>query len=176
MAGRRTNPRMRNPRSGQAAIEFTLLYAAVILPMTFGLVYVSEMYWVWHSINELTRDGARYAATHCWQADSQNVISYMQSHIPVNIDQAQFQSGGIAQINVTYYSQDPVSGTLNVFSCDGDCSTNCVPDTVTVNVTNYEFRRFVSFLHLPPVAMPSFDTSVAIQSNGCDPEQNSCVP
>jgi Flp pilus assembly protein TadG len=168
--------RNRRRRSGQATIEFALLYGAVLLPLTFGIVYVAEMYWVWHSIVELTRDGARYAATHCWQGDSQNVITYMQTHVPVNIDQIQFQNGGLAQINVQYFQIDPTTGNLNAFSCQGDCSTTCVPDAVTVSVTNYEFRAFVSFLNLPPVQMPAFPTSMPIQSNGCDPEQNACNP
>lgn len=167
----------KNRRSGQAAIEFALLYSAIILPLTFGIVYVAEMYWVWHSAVELTREGARYAATHCWQADGQNVMTYMQTHVPVNIDVAQFRTGGTAQINVSYFQRDPDSGQLNPFTCDGECSTACVPDAVTVSVTNYEFRRFVNFLHLQPVVMPSFPTSVAMQSAGCDPEQvGSCVP
>ena len=60
-------------RSGQAAIEFAILYSAVILPLTFGIVYVGEMYWVWHSAAEFTREGARYATTHCWQADGETL-------------------------------------------------------------------------------------------------------
>ena len=163
-------------RNGQAAIEFALLYSAIILPLTFGIVYVAEMYWVWHSAAEFTREGARYAATHCWQADGQNVVDYMQAHVPVNIDASEFRAGGSAQINVAYFQRDPDTGVLNPFSCDGDCSAGCVPDTVTVSVTNYEFRRFVSFIHLQPVVMPSFPASMPIQSNGCDPEQNTCVP
>jgi hypothetical protein len=163
-------------RSGQAAIEFAILYGAVLLPLTFGIVFVAEMYWTWHSAVEFTREGARYAATHCWQGDGQNVVSYMQNHVPVNIDASQFRSGGIAQINVDYFARDPDSGLLNPFSCDGECSPACVPDAVTVSVTNYEFRRFVSFIHLQPVVMPAFPTSMPIQSNGCDPEQNTCIP
>jgi hypothetical protein len=157
-------------------VEFALMYGAVLLPLTFGIVYTAEMYWVWHSIVELTRDGARYAATHCWQSDSQNVISYMQANIPVNIDQAQFQSGGTAQINVNYFQLDPASGSLDPFSCQGDCSTACVPDAVTVSVTNYQFTRFVNYLKLPSITMPAFPTSMPMESDGCDPEQNSCVP
>ena len=166
----------KNRRAGQAAIEFAILYSAIILPLTFGIVYVAEMYWVWHSMVEFTREGSRYAATHCWMGDTQNVMSYMQSHVPVNIDVDQFRTGGSAQIVVQYYQRDPASGQLLPFSCDGDCSTTCVPDGVTVSVTNYEFRRFVSFVHLPPVVMPSFPTSMPIESNGCDPEQNVCNP
>ncbi len=42
----------------QASIEFALLYSAVILPLTFMVVFVSEMLWVWHSVVDFTRDGA----------------------------------------------------------------------------------------------------------------------
>ena len=30
------------------------------------VIFVAEMLWVWHSVVDFTRDGARYAATHCW--------------------------------------------------------------------------------------------------------------
>ena len=106
MAVLKTVARKNNRRSGQAAIEFALLYTAVIVPLTFGIVYVAEMYWVWHSAVEFTREGARYATTHCWQADGQNVMTYMQSHVPVNIDVSQFRTGGSALINVNYYQRE----------------------------------------------------------------------
>lgn len=165
-------------RSGQAAIEFVLLYGAVILPLTFGIVYTAEMYWVWHSMVEFTREGARYAATHCYVNGGANVVTYMQTHVPVNIDVLQFESGGTAQINVQYLSLDPAASppSLVQTTCAGTCSADCVPDAVTVSVTNYEFRRFVNSLNLPPVTMPAFVTSMPTQSNGCDPEQNVCNP
>jgi Flp pilus assembly protein TadG len=164
----------RSKRSGQAAIEFAILYSAVILPLTFGIVYVAEMYWVWHSAIEFTREGARYATTHCWQADGQNVMTYMQTHVPVNIDVSQFRQGGSALITVEYFQLDPASGLLGPPTCDPG---TCVPDTVTVSVTNYEFTRFVSFLHLQPVVMPSFPTSMPMQSAGLDPENpGTCSP
>jgi len=168
----------RNLRQGQAAMEFALLYGGIILPLTFGLVYVAEMYWVWHSMVEFTRDGARYAATHCYHTDTQNVISYMQTHIPTNIDLAQFQSGGTAEISVVYQQIDPTTGILGPVACDGACSTDCVPDAVTVSVTNYEFRRFVGYLHLPPIVMPGFPTSMPVESNGCNGDNASvtCSP
>lgn len=164
-------------RSGQATLEFALMYAAIFLPLTFGIVFAAEMYWVWHSMVEFTRDGARYASTHCWQPDGANVLSYMQSHIPRTIDQNQFQSGGTAQITVEYFQRDPTTGQLGPFAgCSGSCSPDCLPDSVTVSVTNYQFQRFVAFLHLPPVQMPPFPTSMPIESNGCDPEQGVCNP
>ena len=48
--------------SGQTVVEYALLYAGVILPLTFAIVFLGEMLWVWHSVVDYTRDGARYAA------------------------------------------------------------------------------------------------------------------
>jgi hypothetical protein len=162
-------------RSGQATVEFALVYAGILVPLTFGIIFVSQMYWVWHSMVEFTRDGARYAATHCWQQDGANVINYMQTHIPLTMDQNQFQSGGTAQIVVEYFARDS-NNQLTAFSCNGGCGVDCLPDSVTISVTNYQFQRFMAYLRLPPVQMPAFPTSMPIESNGCDPEQNVCNP
>lgn len=161
--------------SGQEVVEYALLSAGVIIPLTFSIIFVSEMFWIWHSAVEFTRDGARYAATHCWQADGGNVQLYMTTHVPRMIDMDQFRGGGAA-INVQYFGRDPATGELTEFGCDGgECSTGCVPDAVTVSVTNYEFRRFVGFLGLPPVTMPDFRTTMSVQGAGCD-ETGVCAP
>jgi hypothetical protein len=162
-------------RSGQATVEYALLYAGVILPLTFMVVFVAEMLWVWHSVVDYTRDGARYAATHCWQSDTSNVLTYMQSHVPRMIDMDQFQNGS-AGIQVQYFTKDPTSGVLSDFTCDGgECSVDCIPDAVSVSVTNYEFTRFSGFFKLPAVTMPDFRTSVPVASGGCD-EGGNCLP
>ena len=163
-------------RRGQATVEYAILYAGVILPLTFSIVFAAEMLWVWHSVVDFTRDGARYAATHCWTANGENVLSYMRTHVPRMIDMSQFQQGP-AEIAVRYFSRDPDTGSLVDFTCDsGECSVDCVPDAVTVRVSFYEFRRFVNFLGLPPVAIPDFRTSMPIESAGCDPEAAICLP
>ena len=103
----------------------------------------------------------------------------MQTHVPVNIDQTQFQTGGSAQITVLFQQLDPAgTGILGPMQCDGTCGTDCVPDAVTVSISNYQFRRFVSFLNLPPITLPPFPTSVSMQSNGCngDNQTVSCNP
>jgi Flp pilus assembly pilin Flp len=162
--------------SGQTLVEYALLYAGVILPLTFGIVFLGEMLWVWHSVVDYTRDGARYAASHCWQSDGGNVRTYMQTHVPRMIDMEQFQQGQ-AQITVEYFAADPTSGSLSDFTCSsGDCTVDCLPDAVTVSVTSYQFARFQRFFGLPPVVIPNFQTSLPIESNGCDPEQGVCLP
>lgn len=165
----------RRIQSGQATLEFAMLAAGVIFPAIFGLIYLSEMLWVWHSVSDLTRDGASYAATHCWQAAGDNVISYMRTHVPAMVDQGQFINGS-AMLQVNYYAKDPTTGYLVDFSCDIECSTSCIPDAVTVRATNYQFTGFVQYLGLPPVTMPDFVTTTAIESAGCDPDQNACLP
>jgi hypothetical protein len=162
-------------RRGQSTMEFVLVSAGVFFPVTLALVFTAQLLWVWVSVVEMTREGARYAATHCWQSDAQNVISYIRTHVPLNIDQEQFTNGE-AEIVVEYFARDPESGALVEFACDGDCSTSCIPDAVVVRVRNYEFRHFMSYLGLPPVTIPGFQTTLPMESAGCDPEQGTCLP
>jgi hypothetical protein len=162
-------------QSGQALLEFALVYVGVVVPLTFGIIFLSEMLWTWHSVVELNRDVARYAATHCYQGDTQNVISYMQTHVPRMIDQEQFQQGQ-ATLAVNYFARDPDTGQLTPFSCDGDCSIDCIPDAVSVSIRDYQFKHFLDYLKLQPITIPPFTTSLPIESAGCDPQQGSCQP
>lgn len=167
---------MRTPlQRGQATVEYAIVSATVLIPLTFALIYTAQLLWVWHSVVEFTREGARYATTHCWQASGDNVVNYMRTNAPLMIDRDQFQQGG-ADINVKYFAKDPDTGTLSEFSCDTECSTSCIPDTVTVSVGNYEFRNFMAYLGLPPVSLPPFQTTLPIEGAGCDPEQGICNP
>jgi hypothetical protein len=150
-------------RSGQAAMEFAVLYAGVILPLTFMTIFVAEALWIWHSVVDFTRDGARYAVTHYCQApDGSNVVAYMQSHVPRMVDQNQFQAGGNATVAVQY-----LDSTGQPFA-QGDCS-DCVPDSVSVSVANYTFGRLAGFLKLPGITMPAFTTNLPMESAGLDP-------
>lgn len=167
--------RTRKRRGGQSTVEYVLVSAGVFFPVTLALVFTAQLLWVWVSVVEFTREGARYAATHCWQSDASNVTTYMKSRVPINIDQEQFINGE-AEIEVSYFSRDPASGFLTEFACDGECSTSCIPDVVTVRVRNYEFRKFMSYLGLPPVTIPDFHATLPMESAGCDPEQGSCLP
>jgi Flp pilus assembly protein TadG len=159
-------------RSGQATVEFALLYTLVIVPLTFGIIFISQMLWIWHSVVEFTRDGARYAATHCYQGDAANVITYMQANVPPTIDQNQFQLGP-ASIDVAYYQN---GAALTPFACDNECSVLCEPDIVSVGVSGYQFDRLLNFLKLPPILVPPFTTTIPTESLGCDPSTGACTP
>jgi hypothetical protein len=164
----------RNRQSGQATAEFALLYAGAILPLTFMFVFVAEMLWIWHSAVDFTREGARYAATSCWEPDgsSSNVLAHMQLVEP-NV-MKQFQTAS-AQIVVAYYSLNP-DGSVTPFdgsACNG--GSICIPDSVTVSVSNYQFLPFSGFFKLPPVTMPSFTTTVPMESAGYQDASGTCV-
>jgi hypothetical protein len=161
-------------RRGQAITEFALLYAAVVLPLTFMVVFVAQMLWIWHSVVDFTRDGARYAATHCWQADGSagNVLQYMQSHVPRMIDMDQFQNNA-AGIQVQYFAQQP-DGSLAPF--DSGACAGCLPDAASVSITAYQYKRFSSFFKLPNVTIPPFATTVPMESGGLQDASGTCVP
>jgi len=155
---------------GQALLEFAILYGAVVLPLTFMVIFVAEMLWIWHSVADFTRDGARYAATHCWNSDGSNVLQYMESHVPAMIDQQQFQNGS-AGITIQYFSDGgvtPFDGTT--------CGGVCVPSTVSVSITNYQFGRLASFFKLPAVTIPPFTTMLPMESAGYQDASGVCVP
>jgi hypothetical protein len=160
---------------GQSTVEFIISYGVIVLPLTLAIIFTSQLLWIWHSVNELTRQGASYASTHCVESSAANVTQFMHDNVPPIIDRDQFQNGP-AEIHVTYYSKDPDTGQLTESQCAADCSTTCIPDTVTVNVTGFEYRTFVTWLGLPPVPLPDFRTSLPIESAGCDPELGVCQP
>jgi hypothetical protein len=156
---------------GQATIEFALLYAGAILPLTFMTIFVAQMLWVWHGVADFTRDGARYAATHCFSEDGSNVRNYMRSHVPAIVDQAQFQAGDV-EIQIDYLSVASDGSTAPFTQgCGG-----CIPDAVSVSVVNYRFLKFSSFLGLPPVSMPPFTTNLPMESAGLQDATGGCVP
>lgn len=150
----------RRRQSGQSAVEFALLYAGAILPLTFMTFFVAQALWIWHGMVEFTRDGARYASTHyCGLADGQNILTYMQEHVPPVVDRAQFQAGGTASIQVQYN----FPADLDPNACAG-----CIPDSVTVSVGNYTYGRLAGFLGLPGIQMPAFTTNLPMESAGFD--------
>src|SRR5689334_11256043 len=99
---------MRFTRShrGQATLETVIALVVGIVPLTFGLIAFSELAWTYHALATLTRQGAQYAATHCFQDDNgSNVVSWMQSNSPAFPDRQQLVGGAI-QIQVSYWTLD----------------------------------------------------------------------
>lgn len=163
-------------RKGQATVEMALALVAGIVPLTLGLLAFAEIAWTYHALATITRQGARYAATHCWQDDAgSNVVNWVQSSAPAFPDRAQLISGGI-QIRVNYWTHDPLVNQSVPFSCGGGCSSQCVPDSVTVSIGGYQFEHFLTQLGFPPLEVPPFSATVEMQSAGGDAETGVSVP
>ena len=168
--------RRRARQGGQASVEYAIVTAGVVIPLTFGLIYMAQLLWIWHSVSDFSRDGARYAATHCWQGSGANVQDYLRTHVPAMIDQDQFRDGG-ADIEVVFFQRNADSGALEDFTCEGaECSRECVPDVVSVRVNNYQFTKLFSYFGLQPVTLPNFSTTLPMESAGCSPDSDSCLP
>lgn len=168
---------MRTPRhleKGATAVEFLVVGMTLVLPLCFAMFFTAQILWIWHSVAEMTREGARYAATHCYQ-NGANVRNYMQRSAPAMPDRDQFINGA-AEIAVTYYGRSAESNELTEFSCDTECSLGCIPDVVKVQVRNYEYRNFLIYWGIPPVQLPDFQTTLAMEGAGCDPDTGSCNP
>lgn len=163
-------------RRGQATLEFILSYSALVLPITMMIIFTAKMLWVWNTVNDFTREGARYASTHCWQGDGGNVSTWMKQNFPLTFDRDQFTQGP-AEIQVAYFGRDADTGELTEFACEGgECTAACIPAVVRVTIAQYEFRSFVSYLGLPPITIPNFQTTVPMESAGCNPDSSDCLP
>jgi len=126
-------------------------------------------------VADMTREGARYAATHCWNNGGGNVIQWMRENAPIMWDRGQFTSGA-AEITVSYFARNADSGDLETFTCSEECSAQCVPDVVRVSISGYEYRGFFTALGVPPITIPDFQTTLTVEGAGCDPEQATCLP
>jgi len=167
--------RRRNHR-GATTVEFALAYGLILLPLTFMFVFACQMLWVWHSVAEWTRAGAKYAATHCFQTGGDNVRNWMRANVPRMVDQERFRQGEV-EVNVEYFVQDPATGAPTAFECQAaDCSVECIPDQVRITVAAYEYRRMFDVLGLAPVPLPDFRTTVSMEGAGCNAEEATCLP
>jgi hypothetical protein len=156
--------------------ETALMMAFVLIPITFGLIMTTGALWTWSGVVHLTRIGATYAATHCWQdPGGSNVVAYMQANLPPVLDPNQITNGQ-AQISVQYWTQDPVGHQTIPFICGASCAPDCAPDAVTVTVTGYQFNVVTGIIGLQPIPMPPFSTSVQVESAGANPDIGAYLP
>ncbi len=169
----------RRASRGQASIELALLMGTALIPLTLGIVGIAELAWTYHALVTLTRQGAHYAATHCWEGDNgENVVDWMQTNAPAPLNLSGFRILA-GQIQVQYWTHDPASQSSIPFdgsACAASCSPQCVPDSVTVGISDYTFHFPIPLAGLNQIPVPSFSTTVEMQSAGGDPEAGTASP
>jgi hypothetical protein len=160
--------RLKPALRGTATVEMALTLVAAIVPITIGFIAFTEIAWTYHALITLTRDGARYAATHACSDDGGSVVRWMQANAPAFPDRAQLSNGGIS-IQVSYWNHvlTDNQGDRSDALCDGGCAV-CAPDSVTVSISGYQFNHFLTMLGLQPLQVPPFSTTVPIESAGGD--------
>src|SRR5579871_5162835 len=125
--------------SASTTFESALVMSLIMFPVTFGIMMLTGLVFTWGGVVHLTRVGAAYAATHCYQDSvGSNVQNYMLSNLPVLMDSTQLTNGP-AVITVQYWTQDRVGHQTIPFVCGSGCSLDCTPDAVTVTVSGYQF-------------------------------------
>lgn len=161
---------------GQATIETALALVVGILPLTIALLAFAEIAWTYHALTALTRQGAQYAATHCF-ADStgSNVVNWMVANAPAFPDRPLLATGGIP-IQVQYWTNDSSTHTTGPVICAPDCSSQCIPDSVTVSINGYSFTHFLPYFGFAPLQVPTFSSTVEIEGNGANPETGVSLP
>src|SRR5436309_11917413 len=90
---------------GQASVEMALALLFSVVPLTLGLIAFAEAAWTYHGLTTITRLGARYAATHCFEDSSgQNVVSWLTDlnnpSLPLFPDRQKVATGGIDRKSV----------------------------------------------------------------------------
>ena len=162
---------------GQATIEAALTLLVGLVPLSIAMLGFAEIAWTYHALATLTRQGAQYAATHCWQDDSDsNVINWMTANAPAFPDRSKLVTGEIP-IQVRYWTNDSANHLTNPFSCGGQsCSPECVPDSVTVSINGYYYNHFLPYFGFAPLLVPSFSTTMEIQGSGANSETGVSLP
>ncbi len=165
----------RSPK-GSVTFETALVFAFIMIPVTFGSIMTAGALWTWSGVVHLVRAGAQYAATHCYQDSAgSNVIAFMQANLPPILDPSQLTSGP-ATITVQYWTQDPVGHQTIPFQCGSSCSPDCAPDAVTVSVSGYQFNVVTSIVGLQPIPMPPFSATFQVESAGANNDIGQYVP
>src|SRR3954468_23938293 len=105
---------------GQATVETAIAMVVAIVPVTIALLGFAEISWTYHALATLTRQGAQYAATHCFQDNTgSNVVNWMITNAPAFPDRPMLIAGGIP-IQVQYWTHDTTNHLTNPFACGGN--------------------------------------------------------
>jgi Flp pilus assembly protein TadG len=139
---------------GSALVEFTI-GAFVFLTATFGVLESSRLLWTHNALSDAARRAARYAVNHA-SADETTVKNVAVYGNPEGTGSSLVNGLTTDKVGVQYITS-PVTG---VFGYPGG--------SVTVSVTNYQFRFVVPMLGTT-ITMPDYHTTLTAENAGTIP-------
>ncbi len=139
-------------QDGTTSIEFALI-GAVFMMVLFGVMEVGRLLYVWNTLSEVTRRGARVAAV-CREGDVEiNKIALFNT--AVGTDDSSIVHGlSAANINVEYLD---AAGAPTLVFADVEATR--------VSVSNFQHDMLIPFLPATLTA-PEFSTTVPVESRG----------
>ena len=145
-----------NRQRGATTVEFAIV-GAVALTVLFGVIEIGRALFVWNTLSEATRRGARLAAVCPMNHPAVKRVAILSN--PGGPDTSPVVSG-LSTANVTVaYLQD-----------DGSAAASYSQTKyVRVSITGYELTLFIPFV-TPTITAPPFSTTLPSESLGYVPD------
>ena len=166
---------LRNSQKGIAAVE-TAIVMTLFLLVVLSIIEVGRMLWMWESLNEVTRRGARLAAV-CPVNDATIVrVALFNDEDDTSTDSAILRGLTAANIQVDY-----LGAAGNELTNPADTSNPANPESwyairyVRVSIINYQHSLLIPLFDLLPagynplVTAPPFAVTVPRESLGVVP-------
>lgn len=146
-------------QQGLATVEFAIVGTALFL-ILFGALEVSRALFVWNTITEATRRGARVAA----------ICPYNHAAIK-NI--AIFNTPGGNAPSTILPGLTVGNVTVSYYKTDGTAAANEGETAyVAVAISGYQYTFHIPLMSLAPITLPPFTTTLPAESLGYNPTTN----
>jgi len=157
--------KLKKNQRGLYVVEFAII-AAVMFTVLIGAIELSRMIWVWNTIDEATRRGARLAA----------VCPINDSSIP---EVTVFNSPGGGANSPILNDLTTASVDVKYLEGDGVTTTTTFEDVRYVrvaincaNCTKYKFKPLIPFFSAAGFDLPAFETTLPSESLGYVPDSS----
>ncbi len=147
---------MRDNQRGATTVEFAIL-ASVLFVLIFGVIEFGRAFFVWNSIGEVTRRGARLAAVCPVSHASISKVSMFNA--PDGGTESEIFNG-LTDDNINLEYLDEGGNVTNVFN---------EIRSVRVGISNYQHNLLIPFFNMS-ITVPEFSTTIPAESLGYIPD------
>lgn len=143
---------MRYRQRGVTMVEFALV-GGLFLALLFGIIEMGRMLWIWNTLNEATRRGARYAAISCPSVAKVTDVTLFAAPGSGATQSPMIKGLLRSNVTVTY------TPTTN-------------PTTITVGITGFSPTFFIP--GISSMTPHAFSTTLPVESLGTGGGQPAC--